>query len=387
MDAQAQPAAEATTQRRLSIRAIALTFVPDEIGGDRQFDAVILREGVFQPGIGNPDGERIFFPREVLVRMAPGGEGKPVNLEHKKTVLDEVGILTQLRMDDEGVRLRANLVLQQKRPRYTDAIGFIEARQAAGLVPNVSVELDAVVLAPAATPEEKALWDFRVVDAVLTGCAILPNGACSDSAGCGIGLAALTAGFQVLALQGIDAKEMTPMCDQKELVASLQAKVTALEANALKQTTEHATALAAEAAKATALTAQVAEFEKADLEALQEAVEAAAPKGTDVKALLGEKPSKAEMLVALKAFKAAPKAPAAADVTPGLGLGRHTAAVTRGPTGQRTTTVSGKDAEARKAALAQRYKSLGLAAPDKSKVPAALQRNTDRILAPLEAAE
>lgn len=370
--------ASAVTERRLPRASIplarqgptGLTFTADEVGGDRLFEGVIIREGVFMPGLGNPEGDRIFFDRDFLKRLAPTGEGKRVDLDHSRALEDEVGVMQQLRMDADEERLRAALVLQRKRPRFMDAIGFVEGRLQAKQVPNLSIEIINLVMRPATTPEEKAKWDFAMIDATLDGIAILAQGACSDKDGCGIGLAAKQAGFTVLALQGSDNKEATTMCDQKELVASLQAKVKALE-DADTQKTAALTATKTELAAVTTardtLKAAADEREREDREDLTTALKEALPTGTDIKAIVGENPTTQALAVALKALQHAPKP--AAPAKGGVSLGRATIA-------GRPAPAQGADRAARLLAL---RRNVGL--PEKSGLPASMQRNTDALLA------
>lgn len=353
--------------------------------GDRDFPGVIIREGVYVPGIGNPKGERIHFSREFLARIAPTGEGKRVDLDHSDAKEDEVGFMHDLAMDEAN--LRAVLTVQQARPRFADAVAFVDGRLALGKVPNVSIELENIVTRPAKTAAEKAMWDHDAIDATLEGVAILPEGACSDKAGCGIGLAAEKAGFTVLALQGIDNKEdEQPMCDQKDLVASLQADKKALEER-LKEKDTALTAVTKErdeekAAKASltkerdTLKATADAREKEDREDLTAALKEALPDGTDLESIVGKEPTVQALSVALKTIGAQPKPRTPQGGAPAAGgqrLGRHTAANPRSgdnaaPTADRTARV-----------LALR-KRVGL--PEKSPLPAKMQRNSDaRLLA------
>lgn len=369
------PASAVTERRfpRVSIpipHGVGLTFTADEVGGDRQFDGVIIREGVFTPGLGNPEGDRIWFGRDFISRLAATGEGKKIDLDHSPALEDEVGVMQQLRMDADGERLRATLVLQRKRPRYMDAIGFVEGRLQAKQVPNLSIEITNLVMRPAKDAGEKAKWDFAIIDATLEGVAILAAGACSDKDGCGIGLAAKQAGFTVLALQGVDTKETTThMCDQKELVASLQADKKALEDRLSKETAALTAAKNDIAAVTTArdsLKAAADQREKEDREDLTNALKEALPTGTDIEGIVGKEPTVASLAVALKAIQHAPKPPAAPAK---VGLGRAT---------QPGRPAASPPADRAARVLALRAK-VGL--PEKSNLPASMQRNTDALLA------
>lgn len=179
--------------QRVSVRApLALTLVVDASGNqDRVYQAVLLKPGVYMPGIGG-GGDRIFFPADVLERLAPSLEGKPVNLEHSTDLADEVGFTRNVRWQDGAIR--GDIVLQAKRPKFTEAVGFVDGRLAIKQVPNVSVEFRAPVYVAAQNPGELAAYDKRLVDAKeFQGTAVLSRGACSQDAGCGIGLKDLEA--------------------------------------------------------------------------------------------------------------------------------------------------------------------------------------------------
>ena len=367
----------------------ALTTNVEQHSHPRAYQAVIIREGVFVPGLGNAGAKRFFFPRTTLARMAPTGEGKTVNLEHSRTVADEVGILQSVKMDVDEVRMRAELILQPHRPRYTDAFGFIEGRLAAKQVPNVSIEVIDIITRPAepGASYNGQPYDEVIVDAILDGCAILPLGACSDKQGCGIGLEAHQQ-FPVLAFQPLGAEpddatnqetndhmdnppkgapagaSGTPAgcgCGNAPTLAGLQAKVTELT-----------TALEAKTSEATTLAEQVKGYEAAELQALQEAVSAAAPSGTDIKTIVGAQPTKAALTAVLAAFQAAkPK-----DDAKGFSAGRKTQAGARDDK-DATAVAPNKDH------LTAMRAKLGLA--EKTKLPASMQRNTGKLLEGVEA--
>ncbi|MCA1811451.1 MAG: phage scaffolding protein [Halobacteriales archaeon] len=374
------------TERRLTRVSLLVPQAPwpdmalgAEADGERVFPAVIIREGVYVPGIGNPNGERFFLSKEFLAKVAPSGEGKRVDLDHSDKPEDEVGVMRQVGMEEAA--MRANLHLQANRPRFADAISFVEGRLKAKRVPNVSIELENIVTRPAKTPEEKAAWDHAAIDATMEGVAILPLGACSDKAGCGIGLAAKQAGFTVLALQGGDNRKDKPMCNDPNMVVSLQAEKKALE-DRLK---EKETALAEAKAQTTTLTnerdtlkATAAEREKQDIEDLTEAVKDALPQGTELATVVGDKPTVASLTVALKALTIAKPAPSGGDGKPAVRLGGRTTAPST-----RSDAPSGADRDARVKALRLKH---GL--PEKSNLPPSMRRNSEaRLLAQAEDAE
>lgn len=358
---------------RASLPGVSLTIVPvDEGATPRPYQAVILKEGTFVPGLGNPNAIRYFFPRETLAAMAASGNGKAVNLEHVRTVENEVGVMQDVHMDGDGIRLRADVILQPQRPRFPDALGFIEGRLKAGQVPNVSVEVIDILTRPA--PREQAhLYDEVIVQATLDGLAILPVGACSDKDGCGIGLTAHA--FPVLVpFGGRDTTKENPEnmadppkgasggaapcgCGGAPDIATLQAKVKELEAELAAKTTE-----------ATSLAAKVQGYEAAEVQALTEAVQAHAPPGTDIKSIVGPEPTKASLTAALKAFQAAKPA------GDGLGMGGRKTAPPARKEGE--SVVPNKDA-----LLALRAK-YGL--PEKSALPPALAKNSAKVLTAVE---
>lgn len=384
----AQATAPAPATQRLVLQPLSLTFIGEEAGVGRRYECVALVEGVYQPGLGNPAGSRIFFPAEVIKRLAPTLDGKPVNLQHSHDMNDEVGVVETPFMDADGKRLRCTVFLQQMRPRYMDAIGFVESRKDAGLVPNVSVEFTQQMYREA-MPNERNAFDKALVDGSFAGIAILPQGACNDGAGCGIGLAAPAAKapcthgcLPVLALQGIGQhdKERTNMGDTPNGgvvglcpadAAALQARATALEADLNKTKL----ALSAKEQEVVALTKQVEGYETAERLALTEALTRTLPAGTDMKSVVGENPSVGDLMLALKTAEA---------LKPDLGLaegasgGRKTANPARDNGAANGDLALAKAKETHLLALRAKY---GLKEAKESKLPRAMQRNTDRILA------
>lgn len=322
-------------------------------GEDQVFRATVIRAGVFTPGLGNPDGLRVHFSKEFLAENYQDLEGQKVDLEHLQDIENEVGFMRDVRFD--GERVTADLVIQSDRPRFADAVGFINGRKESGLVPNVSVELENVEFVEA--PEGETEWDLSLTKATFTGVAILTKGACSDSDGCGIGLShykssaegadtdADKASVTVLALTDSDGDSQTkgePMPNENESGGPCQCQdgkdtdTTALKA----ELASAKSALEAMQAEAATLREQVMAYADAEREATLEAVTAAAPEGTDLKEVLGVEPTEADLRtleVALSAFRASGLNKV------GLSGGRHTATGKR----DRNDLGSGEDHLAR----------------------------------------
>jgi hypothetical protein len=373
MDAVRKPPAAVFQPGRLTVQS-QVRLTGSALADGSAYPAVILREGIYVPGIGNRDGKRILFRRAILAKLAETGEGKKVDLDHSKKEEDIVGAMTALTVDEAS--LRATLNLEAKRGRYDDAVKFIEGRAKGGGVANVSVELDNVVTQANKKGDkfQGQAWDEEVVDATLEGVAILPQGACSDKDGCGIGMSHAhftgrndAATITVLALQGIGQhKENPTMCDKHD--EALQARVTALEADLTKEKNAHEETKKSLGQKDTELVSlreQVGKFEKQELDDLAEAVKALAPKGVELSALVGEKPTKATLTVALRSLEAAK--PKGDEKT--VAMGRASASGRQ---------EQGTDKAAHQARVEAARKRFGLA--EKSNLPASMQRNTERLL-------
>jgi uncharacterized Zn finger protein (UPF0148 family) len=158
------------------------------------FEVAVIRPGVYTPGGGPLRGERVAITEQFIRNVAPTLDGEPVNLGHSSSVRDEVGhhASPRVKEDDEGTVLRADLVLQESRPRFDDAISFIEGRLQAGQTPEYSMEVNSrQTVVRKAEPGETYQgeeFDVAFVDGALTGGAILSKGSCSPDDGCGIGM-------------------------------------------------------------------------------------------------------------------------------------------------------------------------------------------------------
>lgn len=159
--------------------------------GDVVEPAVLIRPGVFEPGRGQQHTRRVAIPGEFIRQAADSMEGQPVNLGHSDEVQDEVGFVANVEVDADAA-LRADLVLQRSRPRFSDAVAFIEARRQAGQVPEVSVEIaaDGVEFREAEPDEtfQGEPFDVMLLAGQFQGVALLPKGACGADDGCGVGL-------------------------------------------------------------------------------------------------------------------------------------------------------------------------------------------------------
>lgn len=158
------------------------------------YRAAIIRPGVYSPGGGPWRGKRVAITEQFIRNAAHSLEGEPVNIGHSRDMQDEVGFHRNVEVeeDDHGLVLRADLVIQADRPKFTDVVGFIEGRLEAGDVPEYSMELphDSLewVECSAGESYQGEVCDIRVTDGEFIGGAILTQGACSAEDGCGIGL-------------------------------------------------------------------------------------------------------------------------------------------------------------------------------------------------------
>lgn len=143
---------------------------------ENEYGAVLLTAGT-HPVTGYKDG--LTFLADDLVRAAESMNGKPVNLNHSRSVEDEVGFVKDAKVVDG--RLRATLVLAPSTAKFGIAKAFIENRQTAGAVPEVSVGVLYV---------EERLPNGAVLarDLAFDHLALVSRGACSPERGCGVGL-------------------------------------------------------------------------------------------------------------------------------------------------------------------------------------------------------
>lgn len=313
-------------------------LVAEQAQADRVYDAALIRPGVYVPGFGPHAGKRVRFSAAFLQAIAATGEKKRLAFDtHDAGGVHEIGIIRGVHWqpDEKGGAIRAQLLVQSIRPRFTDAIGFIEGRSRVGLTPNVSVEVLNPVVRAAETPEEQAEFDFDMIGGELDGAAVLPTGSCDEQRGCGIGLAADRSGLCAPGQQCPGASGQCPLNpaasggstapqgqgetppmdkpkDQGGAGPGGDAGTQALQ-QLLHQERERANTATAELKSAraeleqakkdrTALENTIQEFEKAEVQALTEALEEVIPEGVDVKEIVGEKPTKGELRVALMAY-------------------------------------------------------------------------------------
>lgn len=120
----------------------------------------------------------ILVPVEELAKAAPGIDRKPVNLDHKGDVDNEVGFVRQPTMFERA--LKGFIVLNPKTSKFAIARGYIENRLAAGTAPEVSVGFYADIDESQDPPVASNLAFDHL--------ALVSRGACSPQAGCGVGL-------------------------------------------------------------------------------------------------------------------------------------------------------------------------------------------------------
>ncbi len=162
--------------------------------GDQVYRTAIIRPGVYTPGGGPLAGKRIAITEQFLQDAGPTLEGEPVNLEHSQSVNDEIGFHRNVALeeDEQGMVLRADLQVQASRPRFDDAVSFIESRLSAGETPEYSMELPTPALEwreaePGETFQGEP-FDIMLTDGAFAGGALLSEGACTAEDGCGVGL-------------------------------------------------------------------------------------------------------------------------------------------------------------------------------------------------------
>lgn len=375
---------------------------------ERVYEGVAIRQGVYIPGVGNPLRLRVRMRAEVLRAIAPSGKGKKVDIEHLQDMENEVGYIRDSYYAPDKLGIRQQLGLQPTRPRFTDAIGFVEGRLQAGLVPELSIELENMVLV-AADPRDKAFFDLDLVGATIAGVALVSKGACGSRDGCGIGLSfAEDLNANTNPSNPIDPvtpfRDSSMPCDancvtkhaeliaakakaEEDKLAAFKARDEALAAQKgveqkLGEATTTSTSLKTELeATKTQLKERdgvIQGYKDAEKTALLEALQLHAPKTADLKQVLGLE-AKQDLKeapipvieVALKAFKSHGSKPAAPD-----GGGRRTIPTAR----------DGSPFDAQKFLDAKR-EAMGLSAPDAQgnpkptkALPRALQKNTAALM-------
>lgn len=379
---------------------LSFAFLVEEGNHDRVYDCTAIRPGIFVPGIGNAGKLRIRIGAEFLKRVAATGKGKKIDLEHKQDMDNEVGVVQDSYYHEAEARLRQQLRLQAMRPRFMDALGFVESRLKAKQIPEVSVEFEKIIVRPAEA-FEKPFFDVDMLDAVLEGTALVTKGACGAKDGCGISLCAAELTHLVVApgdaagadanknplnpapaVSSLGAPPPMPCGDQTCLQKHAKMEVDLQQATAnVKDLTSK---LAAAEEKATALakdnkdlTGTVQSYKDAEKTALLETLQAAAPKGTDLHAVLQlEKGADlksapvATIQVALASFKAMGAKPAAE------GGGRHTQVTKRDP------PKGGQDSATYLQAMRER---MGFSNKEgRTRVPAVMEANTRRLMADRE---
>lgn len=296
---------------------LELATIQEQGQGDRVYDAKVITGGVFMSGLpapGAPVGARVRIRSEVIDRRHQTMDGKRIDLEHSDQLIDEVGFARRPVMNDGA--LRAQIVLQQARPKFTEALGFVEGRLQAKQVPNVSAEFGRPVFREA-TPEEKPFFDLDLVDfEAFEGIALVSQGACRPGNGdCGIGLKGHASSLLLMGAthkpralsQDADVsgsrdsnmpgdEEAKKQAEKNQL--DLTARVAELEACRVK----NELALKARDEELLALKKAQAERDEQDRLSLLAQVKDAAPEGMDLK-FLGDKPTKEHLVLALAAIK------------------------------------------------------------------------------------
>lgn len=161
--------------------------VEEEAGqgaGDVRKTGTAITPGIYVPGLGQTAGLRVLFTEKFLKEVASSFDGGYVNLDHRRDTEYEVGVIEKPRYEDGG--LRFDLLLQDDRPRFNQAVSFIESREAQNQVANLSIEITDEQYIINTDPNGD--YDLEIVSGRGLGVAILPTGACGPEDGCGIGM-------------------------------------------------------------------------------------------------------------------------------------------------------------------------------------------------------
>lgn len=146
----------------------------------KRYVATLIREGTFR-GVSPP--KPIRFSRRVLAQAFASMEGKPLKLQHAGVPAlvagAPVGRVERVRLSHDAIV--GELVLDAASPHFELAKSFLDSTLALGGTPNVSIEggFDA--------KERDGVLDVESIQ--FTALAVVPRGACSDLAGCGVSAA------------------------------------------------------------------------------------------------------------------------------------------------------------------------------------------------------
>lgn len=352
---------------------LELATIQEQGQGDRVYDAKMITGGVFTSGLGPNAGVRVRIRSEVIDRRHPTMEGKRVNLEHSDQIMDEVGFARRPVMNEGS--LRGQIVLQQARPKFTDALGFVEGRLQAKQVPNVSVEFGKPVFREA-TLEEKPFFDLDLVDfEQFEGVALVSQGACRPGNGdCGIGLKGHASSLLLMGathkpralsqpdhVSGSRDSHMSAEEDAKKQAEKNQLDLTARVAELEACRAKNELALKARDEELLALKKAQADRDEQERLSLLAQVKDAAPEGMDLK-FLGDKPTREHLVLALAAIKGSGQK---------SGGGRHTSPGSRdGERANEKLDLKGLRAKFR------------LTDQTASRLPKVMQKHTKEILGP-----
>lgn len=153
-------------------------------------------------------GGVLYWPGNEIAKGARSMLGRSVTLNHSDDPQDVVGRVISV-TGDRGI-LRGVIELDPSKPKYAVAKGYLDGALAIGATPNVSIDAD----------HRSTLEANRRVarDIQFTALAIVPTGACSDRAGCGVHHAALSKG-------------MTPMSSDTTATAAASTAADAITTN------------------------------------------------------------------------------------------------------------------------------------------------------------
>lgn len=250
----------------------------------RSFHATMLRPGIYVPGVGNPDGRRIRIGADFIRRRGPTMEGKKVDMEHGQGPNDVAGHVEGVATPKSA--LTGDVVIEPDKPAFARASEHIDAHVKAKTVPNVSVEIDHEKMEPG----DGKSFDQDLVDGTFEGLGLVQRGACSDQEGCGIGMNAQVGTLRLMFSAGAEdppegerkmtGKEDPPGAAAAACACGGEGKALKERVDSLQKEIELART-ATTAAQGELKTAKdlVAAYEKAEHDALVDAVKASAPEG------------------------------------------------------------------------------------------------------------
>jgi len=129
----------------------------------------------------------IYFSKDEIKKAVKSFEGVPIVLDHSKRIEDVVGKVISPSFDEKDGKLRATLVFEEDLPKTDIALKWIAKQKSENKIPNVSVGVWLDVVKTEVDGKEV----FAATNIEADHVAMVIHGACSDKAGCGIGLSVL----------------------------------------------------------------------------------------------------------------------------------------------------------------------------------------------------